>query len=141
MINPFPILPLLNASLSYPLDCWQQNPANETQLKPTVYKECREIITKIPMGQKSLAPLVFSRDSTAGFKVPESWQYGSCVVTIDVGGDDVHETSTFAAITKRAFALMVECGIKEPHLGGRSFVGDHDRLEVLVLGVGTGREC
>jgi len=82
MINPFPILPLLNASLSYHTDCLQQNPANETQLTPIIYKECREVIVKIPMGDKSLAPLVFSRSSTAGFKVPESWQYGSCVVAI-----------------------------------------------------------
>jgi len=139
MINP--IIPLLNASLSSPLDCWQQNPASQPQLKPIIYKECRDIITKIPMGQKALAPLVFSRSATEGFKVPESWQYGSCVLTIDVEGADVYETSTFAAVTKRAFALMVQCVINEPHLGGRSFVGDHDGLEVLVFGVERGREC
>jgi hypothetical protein len=140
MFNPLPLLPLLNGSLSSTLDCWQQHPAKEMQLPPIIYKECREIIAQIHVGEKSLAPLVFSRSSSAGFKVPESWQHGSCVVTIDVKGNDAHETSTFAEITKRAFSLMVECVIKEPHLGGRSFVGDHDGLEVLLFGLEPGRE-
>ena len=43
--------------------------------------------------------------------------------------------STFAAIFKRAFDLMVECVIKPPHLGGKGWVGRDGQLAVSVLGV------
>ena len=89
------------------------------------------------MGQKALAPIVFARSPDAGFKVPHSWvgeRGGNCVVEIDVSGDSVSETATFAAVLKRAFDLAVECVIKPPHLGGRSLVGEREGLEIAMYG-------
>ena len=67
--------------------------------------------------------------------MPDSWIWGNCVVTIDVSGADVRETATFAAIFKRAFDLMVDCVIREPHLGGVSKLGVDDGLEVFIYGL------
>ncbi|KAL6712877.1 hypothetical protein ACLMJK_009589 [Lecanora helva] len=145
-----PLLTLLNTStllnttspISIPsqttLECYGQNPPNETQLVPLIYKQCREVIAGIYTGQKALAPIVFGREAKAGFKVPHSWVFGSCVVSVDVTGDGVEETENFAAILKRAFDLAVECVIKPPHLGGRSFLGREGGLEVFLLGEDSG---
>ena len=65
--------------------------------------------------------------------VPHSWSYGDCVVLIDVVAADVEETSTFAAVFKRAFDLAVECVIKPPHLGGRSKVGTAQMLDIVII--------
>ena len=54
---------------------------------------------------------------------------------IDVIAPEVKETETFAAILKRAFDLTVECVIRPPHLGGRSFLGRGKGLVIWMYGV------
>ncbi len=66
--------------------------------------------------------------------MPYAWPYGSCAVQIDVLQEDDKESSTFAAIFKRAFDVAVECVIKPPHLGGQGFVGEDGRLKVSITG-------
>lgn len=85
--------------------------------------------------------MIFSRSETAGFTVPRTWGEGSCVVAIDVDGDGVEETSTFRAITERAWALMLACVIMEPHLGGRTRLGEHEMMSVLVYNPVEGMIC
>lgn len=55
------------------------------------------------------------------------------MIIIDVVTPDAEETTSFAAVYKRAFELSVECVIKPPHLGGKSLLGMTDMLEILVL--------
>ena len=85
------------------------------------------------MGEKALAPITFSRNPDAGFKVPHSWSYGDCVVIIDVVQPGAEETTTFAAVFKRAFDLAVECVIKPPHFGGKSRLGTSGMLDVVII--------
>ena len=141
MILHIPLVTLLNATLAATatLECWAQNPSNESQLLPVIYKECRETVLSIYLGQKALAPIVFGRSPDAGFQVPHTWDYGSCEVVIDVREEGLWETETFAAILKRAFNLAIECVIKAPHLGGRSFLGREEGLQVSMYGVPGGR--
>ena len=87
------------------------------------------------MGEKALAPVSFGRDPDAGFTVPYVWKYGNCAVQIDVLREDDTESSTFAAIFKRAFDVAVECVIKPPHFGGNGLVGGNERRKVSLLGV------
>lgn len=87
------------------------------------------------MGEKALAPVSFSRDIGAGFTVPYSWDFSRCAISIDVAREDQRAQSTFAAIFKRAYDIMVECVIKPPHLGGRGLVGEDDQLKVLIYGI------
>ena len=136
MANSVSIPSLLNnASLSVAVGCWHQTRSHESHLTPVTYIECKQAICDIPLGEKALAPLSFSRDPDAGFTVPYSWTYGNCVVQIDVLKQDDTERSNFASIFKRAFDLAVECVIKPPHLGGRGFVGDSGKLKVWIFGV------
>ena len=141
MILPLTLLALIHGALSTTasLDCWAQNPSNESQLLPVIYKQCREAVKSIYLGQKALAPIVFGRSPDAGFQVPHTWHYGSCEVELDVRGDEVWEIETFAAILKRAFDLAIECVIKPPHLGGRSFLGSDEGLEIAMYGIVGGK--
>ena len=127
-----------NASLSVTLGCWEQNPPPEPQFPPLTYIECKQAIREIPMGTKALAPLSFSRDPDAGFILPYTWKYGNCAIEIDVVRADDEETSTFAAIFKRAFDIAVECVIKPPHLGGKGLVGEDGQLRVSIYGGNPG---
>ncbi|MCJ1452984.1 hypothetical protein MMC28_003329 [Mycoblastus sanguinarius] len=137
VVNPLLLSSLLNSSNSINVGCWAQNPLGEPQLIPVIYKNCREAITSIPMGGKALAPVTFGRSADSGFKVPQSWDYGGCGVGIDVKTEDSVETTTFAAILKRAFDIAVECVIKPPHFGGRSFIGEKELLTVFVMESGA----
>ena len=85
------------------------------------------------MREKAFAPVIFSRNPHAGFKVPHSWSHGGCVIRIDTLEADVEETATFAAVFTRAFELAAECVIKPPHFGGRSLIGTTDMLEIAVI--------
>ena len=127
-----------NTSLSITLACWEQNPPRDPQLTPLTYIECKQAIRDIPMGEKALAPVSFGRDPDAGFTVPYTWKSGSCAIEIDVLREDDMETSTFAAIFKRAFDIAVQCVIKPPHLGGKGLVGENEQLMVWMDWVDPG---
>ena len=136
MANSLSIPSLIsNTPVSVTLDCWEQNPPLATQLPMLIYKDCKQAVVDIPMGDKALAPVSFGRDPDAGFTVPYTWDFGNCAIEIDVERDHEMASSTFAAIFKRAFDLMVECVIKPPHLGGRGWVGKNDQLAVSIWGV------
>ena len=138
MVLPSLLLPFLSTvNNTSPLEnnhlgCYSQNPPNETQIGIITYKECKAAIVNVPLGDKSLAPLTFSRKEDAGFTTPYVWTHGVCEIAIDVVGPDVVETTTFAAIFKRGFDLMVECVIKPPHFGGIGLVGEDLDLMVTV---------
>lgn len=126
---------ITNTSLAITVDCWAQHPPHRPQLPPLTYVECKKAVKEIPMGEKSLAPATFSRGPGAGFAVPETWDFGRCAISIDVAREDQMARSTWAAIFKRAFDILVECVIKPPHLGGGGLVGEDDQLKVLVYGI------
>ena len=120
--------------ISVTIGCWGQNPPGEPQLTLIKYVECKQAIRKIPMGGKALAPVSFGREPDAGFPVPFKWDHGDCIVEIDVLQEGETETSTFAAIFKRAFDIAVDCVIKPPNLGGHGLVGTNERLGVVIRG-------
>ena len=150
MINPIPFLSLFNASLStFPsrnlspstsetVDCFDPDHSGKTQLSPVIYKDCREAIASIPVGEKGLAPITWARDPDAGFEVPAYWQHGNCVVGVDVTGEDVRETEVFARVLRAAFGLAVTCVIQPPHLGGKALLGQNKELEVYLYGYKIG---
>ncbi len=133
MVNPLIIPTFLNASNAITVGCWGQNPPGEPQLVPLTYKVCREAIMSVPMGGQSLKPITFGRSAEAGFQVPAHWEFENCAVEIDVVEDGDEERATFAAILKRAFDLAIECVIRPPHFGGRSFIGQDEKLVVCIL--------
>ena len=133
MFSPLILTSLLNASNVIELRCFVQNPPSQPQLTPLTYAACKRAVQNIPIGEKALAPIIFSHNPDAGFQVPHTWNYGGCVIMIDTVEDDAEETTTFAAVFKRAFDLAVECVIKPPHLGGRSKLGATQMLEIAII--------
>ena len=133
MVSPSIFTSLLNASNAVTVTCFGQNDPGRPQLQPLTYTKCRQAVQNIPMGEKALAPITFSRNPDAGFRVPHSWSYEDCVVIVDTVDDDAEETTTFAAVFKRAFDLAVECVIKPPHFGGRSRIGTEGMLDIVII--------
>lgn len=133
MVKPSIIPTFLNASNAITIGCWGQNPPSEPQLTPLTYKICRETISSIPMGAQALKPITFGRSEHSGFMVPAHWENENCGVEIDVVEAEYVERTTFAAIWKRAFDLAIECVIHPPHFGGRSFVGEDEKLVVAIV--------
>ena len=124
---------LLTASNGPTLACYGQNPPSRPQLTPLTYSACKQAFQTIPMHEKAYAPIIFSRNPDAGFRVPHTWSHGGCVVRIDTLAADVEETTTFADVFMRAFELSAECVIKPPHLGGESLLGATDMLEIAIM--------
>lgn len=91
------------------------------------------------MHEKSLAPITWARSPDAGFQVPQYWEFGNCVIAVDVVGGNVQETESFAAVIRRAFELAVVCVIRPPHLGGKSLLGRHNGLEIFMYGEPFGK--
>ena len=137
MVSPSIFTTLLKASSGVIQDCFVQNPPNEPQLMPLTYSACKQAILKIPVSDKAYAPIVFSRNPTAGFRLPYSWSHGGCIVIIDVTTTDAEETATFSEVFERAFELSIECVIRPPHLGGKCLLGTTDMLEITIIEPGV----
>ena len=137
MVSPSIFTTLLNASSGVILDCFVQNPPSGPQLMPLTYSACKQAIQKIPMSDKAYAPIVFSRNPTAGFRVPHSWSHGGCVVIVDVTTADAEETTTFSEVFERAFELSIECVIRPPHFGGKCLLGMKDKLQIAIIESGV----
>lgn len=133
MVSPSIFTSVLNASNVISLACFAQNPGSGPQLEPLTYTVCRQAVQSIHLNEKALAPITFSQNPDAGFRVPHTWKHENCVIIIDVVEPDAEETTTFAAVFKRAHDLSVECVIRPPHLGGRSRLGTTQKLEVLII--------
>lgn len=123
----------LTASNGLTLDCFGQNPPGTPQLMPLTYTTCWQAVQSIPIHGKAFAPITFSRNPDAGFKVPHSWSHEGCVVIIDTVTADAEETTTFAEVFTRAFEISADCVINPPHLGGKSLLGEADLLEIAII--------
>lgn len=111
-------------------------PQSSPHLPPTTYSACTLAIKRIPLSDAGLKPITFSRHPSTGFQVPHTWAAGNCAIEIDVLGEEVVVTSSFAAVFIMAFEVAVGCVIQEPHLGGWGAVGEGEGLGVRVFGVG-----
>ncbi len=153
MLHPFLIPSLLNASLatSSPnphttaptsfVYCFTQQPPQGPQLLPTTYLPCKEALKGIPLGDAGLKPVSFGRSEESGFQVPHKWTKGDCAVEIDVTGESVTETTTFAKLLIVAFEVAVECVIRGEHLGGRALIGETEGLNLWIYGSEGGSEA
>ena len=52
---------------------------------------------------------------------------------IDTVTADAEETTTFAEVFTRAFELSVDCVINQPHLGGKSMLGETEMLGIAII--------
>ncbi|KAL9053246.1 MAG: hypothetical protein Q9206_004005 [Seirophora lacunosa] len=98
-------------------------------------KDCARIIDLMGVGDKSSAPINFSRSPGQGFKVPHHWVAGSCVVIIDlVDGKD--DTMKLSEIAFTAALISSICVGRPGHLdmGGSDLAGPRMSMKVVVAG-------
>lgn len=81
----------------------------------------------------------FTRNDGEGFKVPESWRQGNCVVHLDVLSDTDSDTATLFGLAIQANVLNNLCVIKEPHLGGSIILGKDRLLNLTIMGASSPR--
>ncbi|KAL8627508.1 hypothetical protein Q9189_006798 [Teloschistes chrysophthalmus] len=105
-------------------------------LKPVDTSDCLSVIEMIREGDKTHAPINFSRDKQRGFKVPHNWLIDSCVVVIDLeDGQDAVMTMTDIAFA--AAKIMAYCFGRKglPDLGGRDNTGPDLGMMVILAGL------
>ncbi|KAL9582473.1 MAG: hypothetical protein Q9212_003281 [Teloschistes hypoglaucus] len=105
-------------------------------LKPADIPDCQSVIDWIGEGDKTHAPINFSRDKQRGFKVPHNWQNDSCVVVIDVE-DGQDAVMTMSEIAFAAAKIMAYCFGRRhlPDLGGRDNTGPNLGMMVILAGL------
>lgn len=113
--------------------CWGGGP--RSQLHPTTFKACKAVIRWLGSHDKEQGPITFSRRLGVGYRVPDQWLSGSCVVGIDMHSDDDEDTLSFREIVVEAYTIALACVISPPHLGGSGTVGPKRVMNVTVIGV------
>ena len=118
-------------------ECLQQRP-HLPVLFPPKLDDCFIVARFIGHGDKSTAPITFSRDSQAGFQVPYGWDNlpGTCVVHIDMVSEDNEDTFPMIKIAHKVADIIEECLLdpRLPNLGGRDLVGPKQEMKVYVSG-------
>ncbi|KAL8724023.1 MAG: hypothetical protein Q9181_007021 [Wetmoreana brouardii] len=132
----FFILYLLRAVAAVP-QCYPPN----TPLKPVDMADCASLIDTIFEGDKTDAPMDFSRDPRRGFEVPHHWRNDTCVIVIDLI-DGVDITMKLAEIAFSAAKIGAFCiGQHGKHrLGGRELAGPDLKMLVIMAGLKKARE-
>ncbi|CAF9915278.1 MAG: hypothetical protein HETSPECPRED_002348 [Heterodermia speciosa] len=115
------------------ISCWGGGP--RSKLRPTTFKACRAVIKWLGSHDKEQGPITFSRRPGVGYRVPDQWLSGNCVVSIDMHSDDDVDTLSFREIAVEAYTIALGCVISPPHLGGDGHVGPKGVMNVTILGV------
>ena len=116
------------------IGCFAREAASRQPIAPTTYKACYDIVRRLVHHDKAEAAMTFSRKPDAGFRVPEHWVSGNCVLTIDMDSDNDEETLSFKDLAIDAGTVMVRCVMIPPHLGGTTIVGQRKSMNVTVFG-------
>lgn len=116
------------------IGCFAREAAFRQPVAPTTFKECYELVKRLVHHDKAEAAMIFSRKPGAGFRVPDHWVSGNCVLTIDMESDSDEEILSFKDLAVDAGAVMVRCVMSPPHLGGTVIVGRRRSMNVTVFG-------
>ena len=116
------------------IGCFVREVAMRQPIAPTTFKACYELVKRLVHHDKAEAAMIFSRKPEAGFRVPEHWVSGNCVLTIDMDSDNDEETLSFKDLAVDAGTVMVRCVMNPPHLGGTILVGRRKSMNVTVFG-------
>jgi len=117
--------------------CLQQRP-HLPHLNPPIMLDCLNVASFIIHGDKSSAPMTFSRNPSRGFRVPYSWDHlpGTCVVYIDMISNADEDTFPMTWIASKVADIVETCLMDHPMpgLGGRDLVGPKQRMRVFMGG-------
>ena len=120
----------------YEVDCYDQ--PSMPIYKPATYIDCVNAIWNIGKDVKDpRATKNFNRhteDPEADFSVPVLFLSNTCMISIDVGKEDDHDTLSIIDLQAKAVELVDECVKPRPHLGGKVWVGRKQVIRVIVFG-------
>ncbi|KAL8798861.1 MAG: hypothetical protein Q9223_007790 [Gallowayella weberi] len=129
----------LNASrLGFQVNCFDKRRTPEDiHLKPIRYSDCIEAARKITFGDKSRAPMAFSRSPHIGMQVPEHWSSGTCAIRIDMKQQEDEDTFPLLDVANAASMLAERCSdfdIRSSGAGGLGYVGPKKVVVIFVYG-------
>ena len=108
---------------------------SDSPLLPAVAADCASIVDMMLEGDKRHAPMHFSRKPGRGFQVPHRWVNSTCVVVIDLVGDEEDTMSMWQIAMAATWILNLCVGRPgRPSLGGREYTGPKDAMLVLLAG-------
>lgn len=117
--------------------CFQQRP-HLPRLNPPIMLDCLNVASFIIHGDKSSAPMTFSRNPSRGFRVPYYWDHlpGTCVVYIDMISSADEDTFPMTWIASKVADIVETCLMDRPMpgLGGCDLVGPNQRMRVFMGG-------
>ena len=123
------------------VSCFEDSPS---PLIPTTYHACFQVIKFIIGHERIELPTLFSRAPNVGYRLPEQWRQGSCVLQLDMNDHAATapaetETATFKNVADAAASVILACVLARPHLGGSQFVGAKKVMNVTVFGTDAAR--
>ncbi|KAI4200491.1 MAG: hypothetical protein LQ350_003861 [Teloschistes chrysophthalmus] len=119
------------------IKCYTQPPRPHERLPDAGLEDCYNTLQYLLRGDKAMAPMRFTTETTGGFKVPFAWGHNSCAITITVAKPHAVGTFQFVLLAHLAAEVIEGC-IKDAtsNLGGQAKLGDEDQFEILVTGTG-----
>lgn len=117
--------------------CFHQRP-HLPPLSPPNLHDCLNVASFIIHGDKSSAPMTFSRNPIHGFQVPYTWDHlpGTCSVRIDMLSNADEDTFPMTRIASKVGDIVEACLLDQemPGLGGRDLVGPKQRMRISLSG-------
>ena len=84
-------------------------------------------------GDKADAPMLFSR--TIGFSLPHRWEWGTCIIAIDVVQADGHDIFRLSHIGFAVLDIVDNCVTNDIHeVGGKTRIGSENAMRLFVIG-------
>ena len=123
-------LSLVNTTLHADFHCFEER----SDRRPTDYQDCENAITEMHRSTDHRR-YTFGRGSSATYKLPRTFQSGTCVITLDMVYDEQNDKLTFAEVREAALALALRCTSGPVfNVGGVKAVEPKKVLYITILG-------
>ena len=111
-----------------------ENPRGANIVKP-IYEDCHRAMQQAYCDPKLwTVPMHFSSDPTKGFELPQTYESGTCKVSIGLRQNEDIAESSIAEIAEVTVEVLIACVNGASGLGGVSTAGNDDLLQVIVTG-------
>ena len=128
-LNPT-TLSSVNTTLHDDFHCFEQR----SDRRPTDYQDCENAITEMHRSTDHRR-YIFGRGRSATYKLPRTFQSGTCVINLDMVYDEDNDKLTFLEVRGAALALALRC-TSGPifRVGGVKAVEPKKVLYITILG-------
>lgn len=114
-------------------DCFNPT-ASHRELYPVRFDDCFNALTELYEFKNPFRPVIFARRQHVGFKLPNVFRKGSCVISIDVTNDADSDRFRPILVHSKARDLALRCTEGDFRFGGRAKAGPLKVVDVLVFG-------